>query len=197
MKRLTIFRDTLKDIMNQTDEETRDRPNVKQKDIMSSFVPQHEESSVNVRVPSGIRNKGSGSLKRFKSKRGQAISRMGKRARVPGKMASASSTYKHQKDEKAIEILEKSFPEEKKDDMIMRNSIGMLNGLLIADIRSNIANLSDLLDDTGEGAEMTKDYMVSQLMMNEEMHGGTEDLLKVPIDKMKKKRDGVDEIKKF
>ncbi|KAD4586247.1 hypothetical protein E3N88_23848 [Mikania micrantha] len=81
MKKLTIFRDTLKDIMDQTDEETRDRPNEKQKYIVSSFVPQHEESSVNVRVPSGIRNKASGSHKRFKSKREQAISRMGKRAR--------------------------------------------------------------------------------------------------------------------
>ncbi|KAD3337041.1 hypothetical protein E3N88_32561 [Mikania micrantha] len=81
MKKLTIFRDTLKDIMDQTDEETRDRPNVKQKDIVSSFVPQHEESSVNVWVSSGIRKKGSGSHKRFKSKCEQAISRMGKRAR--------------------------------------------------------------------------------------------------------------------
>ncbi|KAD6455151.1 hypothetical protein E3N88_09857 [Mikania micrantha] len=118
------------------------------------------------------------------------------RTTLGGKMASSSS-YKYQKDEKAIQILEKSFSEEKKDDRIMRNSIGMLNELLIADIRSNISNLSDLLDDNGEGAEAAKDYMVSQLMMNEEMHVGIEELLKVTIDKMKKKRDGVDEIKKF
>ncbi|KAD4982239.1 hypothetical protein E3N88_18910 [Mikania micrantha] len=109
---------------------------------------------------------------------------------------ASSSNYKYQKDEKVIKILEKNSSYEKKDDRIMRNSIGMLNGLLIADIRSNISNLSELLDDNGEGAEATKDYMVSQLMMNEEMHDGIEELLKVTIDKMKK-RDGVDEIKKF
>ncbi|KAD3337018.1 hypothetical protein E3N88_32538 [Mikania micrantha] len=102
-----------------------------------------------------------------------------------------------QKDEKAIRILEKSSSDEKKDDRIMRNSIGMLNGLLIADIRSNISNLRELLDDNGEGAEAAKDYTVSQLMMNKEMDNGVEELLKVTIDKMKKKRDGVDEIKKF
>ncbi|KAD7477065.1 hypothetical protein E3N88_00201 [Mikania micrantha] len=112
-------------------------------------------------------------------------------------MASSSSTYKYKKDEKAIKILEKSFSAEKKDDRIMRNSIGMLNGLLLADIRSNIANLSDLLDDTGEVAEIAHDYIVNELMMNEEMHGGLKDLLNVTIDKIKKKRDVVDEIKKF
>ncbi|KAD4888629.1 hypothetical protein E3N88_20702 [Mikania micrantha] len=102
---------------------------------------------------------------------------------------ASSSNYKYQKDEKAIKILEKSSSDKKKDDRIMRNSIGMLNGLIIADIRSNISNLSELLDDNGEGAEEAKDYMVSQLMMNEEMHAGIDELLKVTIDKMKKKRD--------
>ncbi|KAD5318033.1 hypothetical protein E3N88_17979 [Mikania micrantha] len=76
-----IWRGTLKNLMEQTDVETRDRPSVKQKDIVSSFVPHNEESMFAVRVPSGIRNKGSGSHKRFKSKREQAISRMGKRSR--------------------------------------------------------------------------------------------------------------------
>ncbi|KAD6118727.1 hypothetical protein E3N88_09998 [Mikania micrantha] len=78
---LSIFRDTLKNLMEQTDVDTRDRPSVKQKDIVSSFVPNNEELTSDVRVPSGIRNKGSGSHKRFKSKREQAISRMGKRSR--------------------------------------------------------------------------------------------------------------------
>ncbi|KAD6118979.1 hypothetical protein E3N88_10250 [Mikania micrantha] len=141
MKRLTVFRDTLKDIIDQTGEESRDRSSIKQKYIVSSFVPQHEESSVNVRVSSGIRNK------------------------------------------------------EKKDDKIMRNSIGMLNGLQLVDIRSNITNHSDLLDDIGEGVEIAQDYMVNQLMMNKEMHSGLKDLLNVTIDKIKKKRDGVDEPK--
>ncbi|KAD5508088.1 hypothetical protein E3N88_15791 [Mikania micrantha] len=108
-------------------------------------------------------------------------------------MTSSSSSYKYKKDEKAIEILEKSFSTEKKDDRIMRNSIGMLNGLLLAGIRSNIANLSDLLDDIGEGVEIAQDYMVNQLMMNEEIHGGLKDLLNVTIDKIKKKRDGKNE----
>ncbi|KAD4982481.1 hypothetical protein E3N88_19152 [Mikania micrantha] len=81
MRKLSIFRDTLKNLMEQTDVDTRDRPLVKQKDIVSSFVPNNEELTSDVRVPSGIRNKGSGSHKRFKSKREQAISRMGKRSR--------------------------------------------------------------------------------------------------------------------
>ncbi|KAD4385380.1 hypothetical protein E3N88_25548 [Mikania micrantha] len=167
MKRLTIFRDTLKDIMDQTDEETRDRRTVKQKDIVSSFVPQHEESSVNVRVLGTkvlVRIKGL-NLNVNKQSTEWALKILFQDIHIQDvfivllhyldrKMTSSSSTYKYQKDEKAIEILEKSFSEEKKDDMIMRNSIGMLNGLLIADIRSNIANLSDLLDDTDEGAEM-------------------------------------------
>ncbi|KAD4585918.1 hypothetical protein E3N88_23519 [Mikania micrantha] len=75
--------------------------------------------------------------------------------------ASSSSSYKYKKDEKTIERLEKSFSTEKKDEGIMWNSIGMLNGLLLANIRSNIANLSDLLDDTGEGVEIARDYMVN------------------------------------
>ncbi|KAD2393539.1 hypothetical protein E3N88_40516 [Mikania micrantha] len=196
-------------------------PNVKQKDIVSSFVPQHEESSVNVRYHRVLGTKG---LVRIKGLNLNVNKQSAEWVRelevvivvdnrdmidvhvrhleehtkmISIKMASSSSSYKYQKDEKAIQILEKSFSEEKKDDKIMRNSIRMLNGLLIADIRSNIANLSDLLDDTSEGAEAAKDYMVSQLMMNEEMHAGIEDLLKVTIDKMQKKRDGVDEIKKF
>ncbi|KAD4889225.1 hypothetical protein E3N88_21298 [Mikania micrantha] len=81
MSKLSIFRDTLKNLMEQTDVETRDQPSVKQKDIVSSFVPHNEESTSAVCVPSGRRNKGSGSHKRFKSKREQAISRMGKRSR--------------------------------------------------------------------------------------------------------------------
>ncbi|KAD7117851.1 hypothetical protein E3N88_05119 [Mikania micrantha] len=82
MDKLTIFRDTLQEIMDKTDVETRGLPVVKQKGIVASFVPsQNDISTENVRVPSGIRNKGSGSHKRFKSKREQAISRMGKRSR--------------------------------------------------------------------------------------------------------------------
>ena len=66
MSKLSIFRDTLKNLMEQTDVDTRDMPSVKQKDIVSSFVPNNKESTSDVRVPSGIRNKGSGSHKRFK-----------------------------------------------------------------------------------------------------------------------------------
>ncbi|KAD4585697.1 hypothetical protein E3N88_23298 [Mikania micrantha] len=81
MDKLTIFRDTLQEIMDKTNVETRGLPVVKQKDIVASFVPpQNDISTENVRVPSGIRNKGLGSHKRFKLKREQAISRMGKRS---------------------------------------------------------------------------------------------------------------------
>ncbi|KAL8254464.1 hypothetical protein R6Q59_032685 [Mikania micrantha] len=68
--------------MDKTDEETRGIPSVKQKDIVASFVPpQNDLSNQIVRLPSGIRNKCSGSHKKFKSKREQAISRMRKRSR--------------------------------------------------------------------------------------------------------------------
>ncbi|KAD3067087.1 hypothetical protein E3N88_34967 [Mikania micrantha] len=113
-------------------------------------------------------------------------------------MASSSSNYKYQKSEEAIEILLKDQEKEKKDDRIMRNSLCMMNGLLIADIRSNISTLSDLPDETGEdGGVIAREYMLNQLRINEDIHGDVKLLLDGTIEKMKKKREGVGMIKDF
>ncbi|KAD4180510.1 hypothetical protein E3N88_29101 [Mikania micrantha] len=133
MDKLTNFRDSLKEIMDKTDEETRGIPLVKQKDIVASFVPpQNGLSTETVRVPSVC------------------------------EMASSSTNYKYQKSEEAIEILIKGQEKEKKDDRIMRNSFCILNGLVISDIRSNISTLSELLDETKEdGGVIAREYMLN------------------------------------
>ncbi|KAD7479351.1 hypothetical protein E3N88_02487 [Mikania micrantha] len=113
-------------------------------------------------------------------------------------MAASSSNYKYQKCEEAIEMLLKGQEKENKDDRIMRNSMCMMNGLVIADIRTNISTLSDLLDKSEEdGGVIAREYMLEQLRINEDIQGDVKLLLDGTIDKMKKKREGVRMIKDF
>ncbi|KAD5317996.1 hypothetical protein E3N88_17942 [Mikania micrantha] len=59
---------------------------------------------------------------------------------------SFSSTYKNAKDENVIKILDQGFEKDKKAYQTIQNSIGILNGLVISDIRNNMSTLSDILD---------------------------------------------------
>ncbi|KAD5318385.1 hypothetical protein E3N88_18331 [Mikania micrantha] len=68
-------------------------------------------------------------------------------------MASSSTISKYQKSEETIQILLKGQEKDKKDNCIMRNSLCMLNGLVILDRRSNISTLSGLLDETEEDGD--------------------------------------------
>ncbi|KAD5318034.1 hypothetical protein E3N88_17980 [Mikania micrantha] len=105
--------------------------------------------------------------------------------------------YKFAKHEKVMKILEKNT-KEKKADRGMCNSFGMLNGLVISDIRSNIATLGEFVDDQlTEGDDLAQDYLINQIMMNEEIHGVVKKLGDGTIDKTKKRKEGVEEIKKF
>ncbi|KAD6453199.1 hypothetical protein E3N88_07904 [Mikania micrantha] len=113
-------------------------------------------------------------------------------------MASSSSSYKFAKDEKVMKILEENTGKEKKADRGMRNSFGMLNGLVISDFRSNIATLGEFVDDQlTEGDDLAQDYLINQIMMNEEIHGVVKKLVDGTIDKTKKRKEGVEEIKEF
>ncbi|KAD6455068.1 hypothetical protein E3N88_09774 [Mikania micrantha] len=106
-------------------------------------------------------------------------------------MASSSSNYKFAKDDNVMKILEKNIEKDKKADRGMRNSFGMLNGLVISDIRSNIATLGDFMDDPlNEGDDLAQDYLINQIMINEEIHGVVKKLVDDTIDKTKKRREG-------
>ena len=80
-EKLKLFRDELKATKEKTDEAGIQRISAKKKEIIQAIIGAPHQTEAAVRVPHGIRNKGCGSRKRFKSKREQAISRAGKRSR--------------------------------------------------------------------------------------------------------------------
>ncbi|KAD6795977.1 hypothetical protein E3N88_06873 [Mikania micrantha] len=187
--------------MDKTDKETKGIPLVKQKDIVSSFVPpQNDISTKTVRVPSCIRSKGSGSHKGSNPNVNKLLVKWERDLDFVIIVVNLVmiEEHKYQKCEEAIEILLKGQEKEKKDDRIMSNSLCMLNGLVISGIKSNISTLSDLLDETEEdGGVIAREYMLNQLRINDEIHGDVKLLLYGIIDKMKKKREAVGMIKDF
>lgn len=79
---LSIVRDEMKELTKKVDEKRFSRPSMSKYDRFSSIMGYEPNLEATVRLPTGIRNKGRGSHKRFKSKKEKAISLAGKRSRT-------------------------------------------------------------------------------------------------------------------
>lgn len=112
-------------------------------------------------------------------------------------MASSSSYYT-KKSDKAISVLEKMNKKEKKKDRVMRNSFGMMHGLIIADIRANTESLVRAFDLPDiDSVKAATDYLIDQALINEQIQEGIKKVLDTTILKMKRLKDGAEKIKNF
>ncbi|XP_076931422.1 protein FAR1-RELATED SEQUENCE 5-like [Bidens hawaiensis] len=79
---LSKVRDQINDMREKAEEGSQAKPIFKKNDMLASLLGYDQPSTSTIRVPTGIRNKGRGSHKRFKSLKEIAASRAGKRSRV-------------------------------------------------------------------------------------------------------------------
>jgi hypothetical protein len=79
--KLSAARDEMKGLVTNANQGRFKRPFTNKRDRFATVLGYKQPAEVTVRVPTGIRNKGRGSHKRIKSKKEQAISRLGKRDR--------------------------------------------------------------------------------------------------------------------
>ncbi|KAD1514668.1 hypothetical protein E3N88_12996 [Mikania micrantha] len=102
VNRLTIYRDEIKKLMANVDEAPISMEQVNKNDRFQNIVGCDQPSSVTIRRPIGIRNKGSGSHKRYKSFREISSSKsVGKKQRcclICGKSGHNQRSCKFKKD---------------------------------------------------------------------------------------------------
>lgn len=114
-------------------------------------------------------------------------------------MASLSSSRKRSaEDYESVEKLIKQHDQQQNDDRVIRNSLGMMQGLVVKDIVTNIRNLTSLLDEPdSQEVDNATDYLLNQIELNEEIHRGVTETLQFTMKSMKEKRRGVAGIKMF
>ncbi|XP_076959028.1 uncharacterized protein LOC143634979 [Bidens hawaiensis] len=79
---LSKVRDQINGMREKAEEGSQAKPILKKNDMLASLLGYDQPSTSTIRVPTGIRNKGRGSHKRFKSLKEIAANRAGKRSRV-------------------------------------------------------------------------------------------------------------------